>query len=317
MSKSNISVIIPLYNKAAHISKTLNSIYQQQSHAFEVIVVNDGSTDNSLDIVQDYKAAHNLKNLTIINQPNSGVSIARNNGALAAKSPFVAFLDGDDIWLPLYLTQIQAMIDNYPGADMFACKYQCQTAHNAYKDAKIKLTERQHSEGIFADYFVCAGQGDLPFITSTVTIKRSSFIKFGMFPVNEAMGEDQALFSQVAIHGRIAYSPDIHVVYNLAADNRACISNIPSAELPFSRRLTEKTEQLPAIKHNEKQKKAILTYCAAHLCHIAKLNIQAEQFKQARALLADKRCWLKPKHKIGLYLWSLMAQGKNLVGVAF
>ncbi len=309
MNKLNISVIIPLYNKAVNISNTLDSIYRQQSRAFEVIVVNDGSTDNSLEIVRDYQADRNLENLIIIDQPNQGVSAARNNGVLAAKSPFVAFLDADDTWLPLYLTTIKTMIAKYPDADMFACKYQCQTAADEFTDAKIKLGTAQHTEGLFDEFFACASRGDLPFITSTVTIKRSTFIQLGMFPVNEPMGEDQALFSQVALHGRIAYSPNIHVIYNLDADNRACINNIPGTELPFSRRLTKKTQQLLTIKQSQKQH--ILAYCAAHLCHIARLNIQAAQFKQARALLADPRCWLKPQHKIALYLWSWIAQCKN------
>ncbi|WNC70186.1 glycosyltransferase [Thalassotalea nanhaiensis] len=317
MNKLNITVVIPLYNKAQHILKTLNSVYQQQNPAYEVVVVNDGSTDNSLEVVKTFKTEKNLENLIIIDQDNAGVSAARNEGALLANSPFIAFLDADDLWLPLYLTKITSMIHQSPFADIFACKYQCKLGENNYKDAKIRLNHHQHIDGILVNYFECASQGDLPFIVSSSVIKRSSFKKFGMFPLNEPMGEDQALFSHIAIHGLIAYSTDIHVIYNLAAENRACINNIPKNELPFSKRLTATTELIPAVKYNSKYRKAILTFCAAHLCHLAKLNIKAMQFSRARALLADKRCWLKPKHKICLYLWSMVAQCKNSIQLKF
>ncbi len=317
MSKLNISVIIPLYNKANDIQATLDSVYQQQDQPLEVIVINDGSTDDSLRIVEQYKFRNKHSNLVIVSQKNAGVSIARNRGVQTAKGKFIAFIDADDFWLPLYLTHMQSLIDNSPYADMFACRYQYKINQDEYRDAKIHLNKEQQHDGIFTDFFNCASQGDLPFVVSSVTMKRESFIKFGMFPVNEPMGEDQGLFTHIAIHGLIAYSPDIHVIYNLAADNRACVNNIPQAELPFSQRLTQSTKYVFAIKHNPKQKKAILTYCAAHLCHIAKLNINAMQFSNARSLLADKRCWLKPKHKVGLYLWSFAAQFKHRMSMIY
>lgn len=317
MNKLAISVIIPLYNKEQHIAQTLDSVYQQQDKSYEVIVINDGSTDNSLGIVEGYKQQHKLSNLRIINQKNQGVSAARNNAVLAAKGDFVAFLDADDVWLPLYLTQTIKLINKYPFADIFACRYQYKNSDNCYQDARIKLNRKQQLEGIFEGYFDCASKGDLPFVVSSVTMNRNSFIHFGMFPVNEPMGEDQALFTHVAIHGLIAYSPNIHVIYNLGATNRACVSNIPSDELPFSRRLTQTTKQVLAIKHNQKQNKAILTFCAAHLCHLAKLNIRATQFEQARVILSDKRCWLKPKHKIALYIWSIVAQCQKSIKLCF
>ena len=93
------SVIIPLYNKANYIKHTLLSVIQQSYSNFEIIVVNDGSTDNSLEIVQ---GIHDFR-LKIFSKKNEGVSAARNYGINKAVNPYIAFIDADDRWDSLYL----------------------------------------------------------------------------------------------------------------------------------------------------------------------------------------------------------------------
>ena len=88
------TVVIPLYNKANYIEKAINSVLNQTFTEFEIIVVNDGSTDESLEKIGHFKDAR----LKIINQENAGVSTARNNGVKEAKYDYVAFLVADDWW---------------------------------------------------------------------------------------------------------------------------------------------------------------------------------------------------------------------------
>ena len=88
----NFSVVIPLYNKEKYIERTLKSVLEQSYTNFEVIIINDGSTDNSLNVVKNIKD----KRLRVISQPNSGVSNARNKGIELASYNWVALLDGDD-----------------------------------------------------------------------------------------------------------------------------------------------------------------------------------------------------------------------------
>lgn len=91
---SKITIIIPVYNAEKYLNKCLDSVFSQTLDDIDVIAINDGSKDNSLNILNDYKDKHD--NLTIIDQRNKGISIARNNGIEIAKGEFIAFLDSDD-----------------------------------------------------------------------------------------------------------------------------------------------------------------------------------------------------------------------------
>ena len=105
-----ISVIIPLYNKEKQIAKTLQTVLNQTYQNFEIVIVNDGSTDRSVDEVKKFLNSR----IRLINQKNGGVSAARNRGIKEAKGEYLAFLDADDIWQNNYLqTQID-LICKYP-----------------------------------------------------------------------------------------------------------------------------------------------------------------------------------------------------------
>lgn len=293
MSKSEpkISVVIPLYNKAAHIIETLNSVRQQRYAAAEIIVIDDGSSDGSADLVEQL----NWPELVLIKQENAGVSTARNRGIEVARSEYVALLDADDHWTPLFLEEMANAIQALPGAGLYASAYQYRDSEDVYTDAKIHA----HVEGVQAhimdDYFAIASRGDLPFITSSVVLDRSIFLDRFAFPVGEGMGEDQDVWSQIALYSAIVYCPRILVIYNREADNRACIQNIPKQECPFSARLSEVAE---AERTSPRLRSDILRYSAAHILALAKLNIEAGHLGTARAMLNDQRCWRKPLHKL-------------------
>lgn len=102
-----ITVVIPLYNKAHTIKDTLNTVLNQTYSEYEIIIVNDGSTDNGVQIIKDN---FNDKRIRIINQKNFGVSVARNRGIKEAKYNYIALLDADDNWHPDYLSIIQTLL---------------------------------------------------------------------------------------------------------------------------------------------------------------------------------------------------------------
>lgn len=95
-----VSVIIPLFNKAPYLTRALNSIWAQDFDDFEVIVVDDGSSDDGLSVARSHKD----KRLCVLSQANAGPGAARNRGLAQAKAPFVAFLDADDEWMPNFLS---------------------------------------------------------------------------------------------------------------------------------------------------------------------------------------------------------------------
>ena len=106
----DISVVIPLYNKAAEIGRAVRSVLAQTLPPREVIVVDDGSTDGGADEVE--RMASSV--VRLVRQENRGVSAARNRGIAMASGRYVALLDGDDRWQPQYLEQVWRLIARYP-----------------------------------------------------------------------------------------------------------------------------------------------------------------------------------------------------------
>ena len=101
MKKPSVTIIIPTYNASKTITMSLASVISQDYEGTcDIIVVNDGSTDYTIDTVSDFVALNNLKNVQILSKKNGGVSSARNTGLANVKSEFIAFLDADDVWLP-------------------------------------------------------------------------------------------------------------------------------------------------------------------------------------------------------------------------
>ena len=109
------SVVIPVYNKAPYIARTLTSVLAQNFDDYEIIVVDDGSTDDSMQKLRQVQSPK----IRIIRQENQGVAVARNTGILAAQGEYIAFLDADDAWLPEYLQTIDHLVENYPQSDIF------------------------------------------------------------------------------------------------------------------------------------------------------------------------------------------------------
>ena len=118
MNKPSVSIIIPTYNRAALLTRSLNSVLAQTYQDFELIIVDDGSTDGSGAIAQ--RAIAGDPRFRVIRQDNGGLSAARNRGLDAAQGQFVAFLDGDDSFDPRFLAQLHAAIER-DGTDWAAC----------------------------------------------------------------------------------------------------------------------------------------------------------------------------------------------------
>lgn len=115
MNTPKISVVIPLYNKEKSIARTIESILNQTLHDFELVIVDDGSTDKSIDVVRDFKDDR----IVLIQQKNAGPGAARNTGVRNAKADWIVFLDADDENLPDSLEFFSEMIEEYPEADIF------------------------------------------------------------------------------------------------------------------------------------------------------------------------------------------------------
>jgi glycosyltransferase involved in cell wall biosynthesis len=202
------SVIIPLYNKADYISKTVQSVLNQTVAEFEIIIVDDGSTDNSLEIVESFRD----ERIRIIRQENNGVSSARNTGIVNSKYEYVALLDADDYWTTTFLEEISSMIRCIE-ADMYGTNYFLNTDGNLSDNRYTIKRGKQSVSKWFLSHLRPV------FFTSSVVIRKQIFEKTGMFDTRISYGEDMDMWIRIASCGEIAYSSKRLVVYNKTKDS--------------------------------------------------------------------------------------------------
>lgn len=273
------SIIMPLYNKAQSVEKSIRSVLAQTECAFELLIVNDGSTDKSPEIAESITDAR----IRVIHQNNAGVSAARNHGIREAKFEYLAFIDADDLWTPTFLSSIQSLISQYPNAGAYATAYQFQTG---IENRPARIHGLQSNPMLMDDYFAVASRGDLPFHTSGICIPRSVIARVGYFPVDQQQGEDQDLWARIALAFSIAVHPEPCVYYVLSAENRASVQHIPDQELAYSKNLQHKLDrnQVPTELST-----SIARYISGHLLHLAQLNVEAGRLNTARSLLTDPR----------------------------
>ena len=204
-----ISVVIPLYNKEKQIAATLQSVLQQAFQDFEIVVVNDGSTDGSVaaaETVQDER-------IRIIHQENAGVSAARNRGIAEAKYELIAFLDADDRWKPDYLQTQYELMKKYPDCSVFACNYEFVHADGTVHPSIIRKLPFEGQDGVLSNYFEVASCSNPPLWTSAVMVRKTAMQAIGGFPVGIKSGEDLLTWARLASRNKIAYSTRTSSLY--------------------------------------------------------------------------------------------------------
>lgn len=213
-----VSVVIPLYNKGPHIARALNSVLAQTFQDFEVIVVDDGSTDDGAEVVRKFDDPR----IRLIHQENQGVSAARNVGVEASRGELVAFLDADDEWLPRHLEIIDELRYNHPHAGIYAtgCKMQRSTGIEVRID--YKCIPKGPWMGLIPSYFLSSAIGKCPVNSSVMVIPKSIYVDVGGCPDGVEWGEDADLWGKIALKYPIAFSWEQGAIYHLGAENRAC-----------------------------------------------------------------------------------------------
>ena len=207
------SVIIPLYNKAPYVCKALESVLAQTYADYELIIVDDGSTDGSAEIAEAIlqdpasrliaSSPHRL-----IRQANSGVSAARNNGVAQASGDYIAFLDADDWWEPTYLEHMAQLIEDYPKAGLYASNY------IYYKPGKTRVAVNNIKTGYFNYPKAYYEGGAMPVTSISVVIPRAVYKEMGGFPLGIKLGEDFLLWAKTAIHYPVAFLNEPLAWYN-------------------------------------------------------------------------------------------------------
>lgn len=207
---SEFSVIIPLYNKEREIAAAIDSALAQTLQPCEIIVVDDGSTDNSAEIVRSYDTPL----IRLVTQQNAGVSAARNKGAEEATGAYLAFLDGDDVWRSGYLAKISKLIETYPLCGAYS------TAFDIDSNGLIFPNKNPGMEGIIPDFFEEAMHSYICQPSATV-VPRKIFASLGGFPIGMKIGEDLYLWIRLASEHKVCFTPSSLVLYSRTASNRS------------------------------------------------------------------------------------------------
>jgi glycosyltransferase involved in cell wall biosynthesis len=210
------SVVIPLYNKERHVKEAIDSVLRQTVQDLEIIIINDGSKDGSLSEAENFDDSR----IRIINQTNSGVSVARNRGVEASHNQFIAFLDADDVWLEDHLENIKILIKKFPNAGLYASAYEKLDSSGVSVSNTTKTLPLNKRQLIIPNYFESCVRGDNLIWTSATCIPRRIFLDSNIwFPAGEAFGEDLYVWARIAMIFDIAYDVKPSAVYNLDADD--------------------------------------------------------------------------------------------------
>ena len=206
------SVIIPLYNKAPYIAKAIESVLGQTYRDFEVIVIDDGSTDQSLEVAKTFENKSN----TIISQPNSGVSTARNNGVKLAKHPYICFLDADDWWHPTFLEEMKRLITDFPDAGIYGSGYYI-VKNGQERIAPIGVPQG-FERGIIDYCEVYAKTLCMPLTSISVVIPKHIFDEEKGFKSQLKFGEDFDLWIRIALKHKVILVNKPLAYYNQDVD---------------------------------------------------------------------------------------------------
>ena len=192
------SVIVPLYNKAPYVRKALESVFAQTFRDFELIVVDDGSKDESYDVAKSVLERCNAPYL-LIHQENAGVSTARNNGVTPSRGDYLCFLDADDWWAPEFLEKMDGLIRNYPDAAIYGTNYYY------VKNGRERVCVRDVDTGYINYCQVYVRHLQMPLWTGAVALLRSVFVETGGFRPHLKLGEDFDLWIRVALKYKVAF----------------------------------------------------------------------------------------------------------------
>lgn len=225
MYMPKVSVIIPTYNREKYIVETLQSVFAQTFTDYEVIVIDDGSTDNTSVVLKPY-----LDRIIYIRKPNGGQGSARNAGIKMAKGEYMAFLDSDDLWMPEKLELQVKYLDEHPDVGLVFTDYVVfseDSPSHGLSPARGEGGQRRFSDELNKK---CYSGNDLSFnilfrgnfiANLTVMVRMDCFECVGYFDESRELigGEDYDMWLRIAIRYKLGHIPEILAQYRVHGDN--------------------------------------------------------------------------------------------------
>ncbi len=221
------TVIIPLFNKENYVHNCIQSVFNQTFTNYEIIIVNDGSTDKSIAIVENFKN----QNIKIINHDNNkGLSATRNTGIANANSDYITFLDADDAWKPTFLENVLELINTFAEARIFATNYEEKYRNKIVLPQNNAIKLKKNSKQIIDFFSINLGQGI--YNHGSVCFHKSVFKKAGLYNENIDFAEDLDFNIRANWHFKLAYSNTIGMQYSMQIEDQLTKTNIANKRLP-------------------------------------------------------------------------------------
>ncbi|RXG22514.1 glycosyltransferase family 2 protein [Leeuwenhoekiella aequorea] len=287
-----ITVVIPLYNKQNYICDTLKSVYAQTYTNYEILIINDGSTDSSSHYIEKIIDKRNTR---IIHQSNHGLSNARNTGIKFANSEIICLLDADDLWLPTHLAQIIELVTDFPEAKIYATAY-LEFYRNG-KSLKPKTNIRSTlSKFIVQDFFESSLYQ--PFITpSSFAFKKEIIDQIGGFDTQITYAEDTDFFIRANLNLQLAYFNKPSCYYRSESENQITRSTLSSKKAPdFLKYRLENPNHQSLRRYINLQYYYLSNYCKIEAAHsqykevYKNIDLELLNYKQRFLIKAPK--WL-------------------------
>jgi len=215
----NFSVVIPLYNKIDFIGRAIRSVLGQSYQSFEIIIVNDGSTDGSereIVLIDDPR-------IKIIHQENSGASSARNRGVQEARSEYIAFLDADDEWKSNHLDIFRSLIEDFPESGMYGQSYEYILNDKHITPSSLKKYPI-HWRGYLDNYLELAASFH-PFSSSSVCLRKAVLFEIGGFPLGVHFAEDLITWIKIFLRYRIGFCHSLSSYYYMGESNNISLKS--------------------------------------------------------------------------------------------
>lgn len=278
---TSISVIIPTYNRANHVGEAIDSVLRQDPPATEVIVIDDGSTDATQEILSRYGSQ-----IIQLRQENKGAAAARNLGLARAKGDWVTFLDSDDLWLEGRLALLHRDLKRASSKDVVLHVADLRMTGEGYRQNLFELrgwsvTDSDTEQ--MEDYFSRAMSGISP---CSSAVRSDVAREVGGFPVNFPIGEDIYFFSVVSLIGPAIFSD--HIVAEarrIPGDEVAAVDIFRDDPIKAYTVSQERFDRLSEIPMTKRQKKTLQHHKCGNLFNLARAQAAAGQGSPRATLL--------------------------------
>ncbi len=288
-----VSVIIPLYNGESYIARSIQSVLDQIYQDFEIVVVDDGSTDGGAEVVRSF----NDERIRLVQQENAGVAAARNRGIREAKGQWIAFLDADDEWKPEKLDRQMDCLEKHPDVKWAGCFYEIWKKSRQERVFQ-GLNPRYYSrENVVQDVFLLR-KNSIPISTIGIIIKKEELEKAGVFDETLKVGEDRELWIRIGVFcPEICFLAEPLAIYH--QENSSSLTGLSvSKDLLNISHIIKKYEALFSFLAPSR-KQTVEKIISDMIYDYAKANISFGKNKKAREIILSNKKYIF-SHKIYL-----------------